>query len=1137
MLTGNNKVRDDVFDIALDEKLAPSLGGVVLGKEHEMYINSEKFFERTLITDQIANILLNILNVLKGESGRKILVLSALYGGGKTHTLLAIYHALKAPYSLLKAKAENNDVKNRINKFIEEISKIKTDIVVVDGYYSELSPSPIEPLDVRAYKIYTLWGYIAHALGSYNILGEDDEKQISPSADKILKILENKNVVILIDEIAHYIKRFYGTPDENLRRYASAIETFIEALAKAIDLVRNSILVISLPAEKKEEEVKVEITYQAIKQSIERIFKSLGRIHTEYIEPIAPRNIPALLRTRLFEEIDERRARDVHDILYKTYEENKEIFGAQVTLVGEVLNTYPFHPLYIDTLIDILDKHEYLQKTRDLLRISRNVLREVLCENKPYDLIMPWHIDLTKDSIRHILLKGEYEGFNLVINDDINSKTGLYSEKSLLAKIIAIALLTRTFVYGGGFVVKVEAFPSEKDLALMVYEPAIFQVERWAPKDIVDALKWIIGNLLYVVRDEKTGRLWFTKYTTPVKYVEEYARKIDDMLAINKIKEYADKLLRETADVIIRRRTTKVKPEIFDAELSQVNIICEPIDIDTRRYILLAYLNTPEKEKIEEILYRTKSGGIRKYANTIYVIFPSTHERIRLALDSAKKLIACDELERGKIVEKMTENLPSEEAEIAREVLRRKLEEYKTGVLGSLIRNILAIFDKIAYPYYDEKRLANTFKEEDFVVQADSIIVAVERSLSSPGIGKLKKEIDYDILDFYLREIKIDLSDGHEPKTIGTIIDYFYSNPKLPAVPKSAIIDAIKDGVKKLRIGVKSKGRIYFKKIYEAEAPQISEGEIVEIQDDNDEVLPWRIALQEQMKILKKREFIEGKERKIEEYIIKIGGKDIAVEEILNNIEKYDLELLRVAPIVKVIKTISIKLEPIKSLIEVKPNEKISIEVYVSRIGPYTGEILLKPSIGKLNKQRLIIDNAFTKEKITWIIDEIPQQTGEYSYTLDAINSQGVILDTARVTIKVIGKGPPWIEGIPSFGAKIEVLELSNKEKFSIKPLDILKRKLSGVAIVSEANFIMRMKTENGKESSIELNINNVQIDDILTIITAIISRFQLLKSSITLNLVLKPTKGDFFIMPEIKEDEKKVLEEYKIKYLERIIR
>jgi hypothetical protein len=295
------------------------------------------------------------------------------------------------------------------------------------------------------------------------------------------------------------------------------------------------------------------------------------------------------------------------------------------------------------------------------------------------------------------------------------------------------------------------------------------------------------------------------------------------------------------------------------------------------------------------------------------------------------------------------------------------------------------------------------------------------------------------------------------------------------------------------------------------------------------------------MKILKKREFIEGKERKIEEYIIKIGGKDIAVEEILNNIEKYDLELLRVAPIVKVIKTISIKLEPIKSLIEVKTNEKISIEVYVSRIGPYTGEILLKPSIGKLDKQRLIIDNAFTKEKITWIIDEIPQQTGEYSYTfsytLDAINSQGVTLDTARVTIKVIGKGPPWIEGIPSFGAKIEVLELSNKEKFSIKPLDILKRKLSGVAIVSEANFIMRMKTENGKESSIELNINNVQIDDILTIITAVISRFQLLKSSITLNLVLKPIKGDFFIMPEIKEDEKKILEEYKIKYLERIIR
>jgi predicted AAA+ superfamily ATPase len=1143
MLTGNNRVRSEVYDEALDEKMAPSLGGVVLGKEHEMYMDPEKFFERTLITDQIASILGKILSVLKGEDGNKILVLNALYGGGKTHTLLAIYHALKAPHTLLKATPENDDVRARINRFVEEIGKLrKPDIVIFDGYFSELAPSPISPLDVKAYKVYTLWGYIAHTLGSYSILREYDEKQVAPDASKLIEILRDRNAVILIDELAHYIKRFHETPDENLRRYSSAIENFIEALAKAMEIVRNAVLIISLPAERREkEEITVEITYQAIRQSIWRIFKALARVYTEHIEPIAPRNVPALLRTRLFEEIDVRRARDVYDTLRRTYEENKEIFGAQPTLIGELLRTYPFHPLYIDTLIDILDKHEGLQKTRDLLRISRKVLREVLREKRPYDLIMPWHMDLTKDPIRNTLLIGEYEGFKPVVEEDINERVKLFVEKPLLAKIAAITLLARTFVYGGGLAVippKREALPSEEDLAQMIYEPTIFHDEGWAPKDIVDAVRWISGNLLYVVRDEKTGRMWFTKFVTPIKYIEERARRIEDMLAVNKILEYADKLLRETADVLIRRRAVRVKPKVFDAEASRALKVCEPIETDDRKYVLLACLDVPEREDkrialLEDVLYRTKSGGTRRFANTIYVTFPSTQERIRWALEYAKKLIACDELEKEDIIEKLTGMLTGKEAEIAREVLKRKLEDYRGGVLENLVKNTLSIFDRIAYPHYDEKRLANSVKEMDFMVQADSIIIAAERSLSSTGIGKLKMEMDYEMLEYYLKDVGVNISEGREPKTVREIVDYFYSNPKLPAVPKEVVVDAIRDGVKRLMIGVKCRGRVRFKKVYEAEVPQSSEGESVSTIEDDDEVLPWRIALQEQMKAFKRREFVEEGKRKVEEYIIKIGGEEVAVEEVLSKIDKFDLEQLRVAPIVKVVKTVSIKIEPIKSLIEVEPGVSASIEVYVTRIGPYIGEVLLKPSYGKLDREKLKIDDAFTKEKIVWVMDKVPEHAGDYTYTLEATDLQGVSLDVARVLVRVVGK-EVWGKGIPPAGTRVKGLEMDIRERFSVKPLDILRRRLSGVAVISEAKFEITMMTEYERKPSVMLNVKDVSIDDLLTLVMAVINRFQLLKASASLNITLKPVKGEYFVMPEITEDERKVFGEYEkgIRYL-----
>ena len=1088
----------------------------------------------------MASILRNIVSVLKGEGGKKVLVLNALYGGGKTHTLLAIYHALRAPHSLLRARPESSDVKERMSKLVEEMSELRRpDLVVIDGYFSDLAPSPMSPLDVKAYKVRTLWGYIAHSLGSYSALREYDERHVAPEADKLLRILEGRSVVIPVDEIAHYVKRFYEVPDRDLQRYCSAVETFMESLVKAVDLAKSAVLIISLPAERKEEEIVVEVTYQAIRQTIERMFKSLARVYAEYVEPIAPRNVPALLRTRLFEAVDERRAKDVFDMLRKAYEENKDVFGPHVIPIEEMLKTYPFHPLYVDTLIEILDKHERLQKTRDLLRISRKVLREVLRESRPYDLIMPWHIDLTKDPIRNTLLVYEYEGFKPVVEEDLRERAR-YFEKPLLAKIAALALLARTFVYGGGLALppKAEALPSERDLAQMIYEPATFHSEGWAPKDIVDAVRWMSGNLLYVVRDEKTGRLWFTRFVTPIKYVEERAKKVDSLSAIEKVRAYAEKLLRETpADVTGRRRGARVQPKAFDPELSRALRACEPVDVDSKKYVLLACLEVPEREEerrgvLEEVLYRTKSGGTRRYANTIYVAFPSAQERVRWALDYAKKLIACDEVEEEGIIEKLTASLSGRDADIAREVLKGKLEKYRTEVFEGLIKATLGIFDRIAYPYYDAARLANTVKEMEFAVSADSIITAAERSLSSTGVGKLKTDMDFDTLDYFLREIGVDISEGDEPRTVGAIVDYFYSNPRLPATPRGVIVEAIGDGVKRLKIGVRAKGRVYFKKVYAKEAPQASEGESIATLDDSDEVLPWRIALEEQMKTLKRQEYVEREERKVEEYVIRVDGRELAVEEVLSNLGKFDLEQLRIAPIIKVVKPVSVKFELAKQVIEARPGETISLDVYVTRIGPYVGEVHLRSSTGRVDKERLKIDGAFTKERVTWTID-VPQQAGDYSYALEVADLQGALLDTAKVLVRVLGE-EGWREGVPPKGARVGELEVQIEEKLSLKPLELLRKRLEGVAMVSRAEFRVAMKVEEGRESSIALSMDNIKIDDAIALVWAILNRFQLFVRGGSISMRLKPIKGDFFTMPEMAEEERKSLGEHKVRYFAR---
>ncbi|MEM4777774.1 MAG: DUF499 domain-containing protein [Desulfurococcaceae archaeon] len=1146
MLTGYNKVRSDVFNETLDEKMAPSLGGVVLGEEHDIYVKPDQFFQRTLITDRMASILGNIVNVLKGEGGNKILVLNALYGGGKTHTLLTIYHALKASKELLKANSENEDVRRRVARLVDEIDKLgKPDIIVIDGYFSKLAPSPISPLDTGVYRVYTLWGYIAHALGNYDLMREHDEKRVAPEADRLQKLFRNRCAVILVDELAHYIKRFYETPDENLRRYSSAVESFMEVLAKTLELSDRVVLIISLPVVEKEKEVVVETTYQSIENTLKNIFKALKRVFTEYIEPISPRNIPALLRTRLFEEVDNRRARDVHEVLSKTYMENREIFGEKEqfieSVLEKILETYPFHPLYVETLIDILNKHEGLQKTRDLLRISRKVLRETLNDKRLYDIIMPWHIDLTKDSIRNVMLINEYEVFKRVIEEDVIERVKLYGEKQDLARITALTLLVRTFVYGGGLIIpKIDVLPRDRELALMIYEPRVFQLEGWVPKDIIDAIRWISENLIYVVKDEKTGRLWFTKWFTPIKYVEERARRIEDLLAYNKVVEYSEKLMRETADSLVQRKGARkaasTKPRVFDPELSKVNRSCEPVDVDSTRYVLLACLDVPEnieerRVRLEEVMYRTRSGGVRGYANTIYVIFPSSKNRIKYALDYAKKLIACEEVEKEGIIDKMYEKISVGEAELVREILKKKLEDYKIGVLRNLVSNTLSIFDRIAYPDYDDKRLANIVKEVDFIVQTDSLIYAAEKTLESTGIGKIKTDMNFDLLEHYLKSINIDISEGAEAKTVKTIIEFFYSNPRLPAAPRDVVIDAIKDGVRRLKIGVKSGEKVLFKKVYEGEAPEISEGETSISLKESDEVLPWRMALEEQLRKLRRREFVERGEKRIEEYVVRLPIGDKSTEEVVENIGSFNLESLRVKPIVKITRAVSVKIEFEKPVVEVKPGEPVYLEAYVSRIGRYVGEISLEPSNGSLDRNKFIIDDGFTREKITWFISKAPDKPGDHVFSIKILDSNGSTLGEAKLTVRVLEE-TGWIEGVPHSGLKLREIELFSGEKLSIKPLDVLNKKLSGVAIVSKASFNISAETEERMVSNVSLDVQNIQIEDLIALILSILNRFPLFKTTGSINVNLKPYKKEYFTIPELTEDEKKVLGECRIRYM-----
>ena len=1120
MLLGNNKIRGDIWNEALDEKLAPSLGGVELGLEDKIYTDPNEFFVRTLITENMMGILENLVLALSGEGGVKIQVLGSLFGGGKTHLMIAILHALNKPSALKLAKAENKEVEKRLEVLVKRLEGLgRLEIVVVDGSFAKLAPSPIEPLDAGGYKVRTLWGYLAHVLGSYSIMREHDEKLTAPDASRLFDLLKDRKVVLLVDEVAQYVKRFYESAAQDLKLYASAVLTFFENLAKAVGTAEKVSLIVTLPAEKIEGELKVDRVYISVRDTVEGIFRVLNRVGAYFVEPVAPRSVPALLKVRLFEEVDKGEAKRISEQLRRVYSENKEVFGeVGLELVSKVLDTYPFHPEYVSTLLDILDKHEGLQRTRDLLKISRKVLRDVQQdERRKYALVMPWHIDVTRDPLRSALLSGTYEGFKTTVDTDVVERCNLY-EKPWLARVAALTLFVKVFAYGGRLVPEARPYPTPSELAVAVYEPVSFAGESLAPKNLAEAISWISQNLTYIAVDERTGRLWFINYPTPVRLVEERARVIDDETAFD--------ILVDKIEGLLEKRKRKGERGLFS--LALVQRWYEPLDVDKREYFVVVCLKKPPQEELEKIVYEVRSGGTRRYANTVYVVYPSSSEKLQFAVKLAKLYKACEEVK--SMLKEYIGGFSEEEREIALNVMSEKLDRYKSNVEENFSRAVLSALDTIAYPVYDKQSSRNTVKEE-FLTQADDILFAVEKTLLDPRIGKVKRELDYEILNYYLlRNLGINLSEG-EPRKVSDLVDYFYSNPVLPAVPRDEVLNALTDGLRGLHIGLRCGDRVLFKKVIPCgeseeclrELPDRAEGQAVKV-EEGCVVLPWMEALKAQMQRLKRRETVEDGVPVIIDYVVKIDGELKTVEEVLQNLDRYDLEKLRLAPVAERRRRIMVetRLEPAE--VVCSPGDSVDVRAELSGLGPFEGEVLLEPSEGRVSRQSVYVKPGITEE-VVWTL-KAPEKGGVHSFVLTVKDDSGRVLGSATLTLRVreVVKGLGWVPRVPSPGARFGGLRV-RLEKPNFRPLSILRNRLGGDAVASEMRLSLKVRDIVGRPSSIDLRAEGITLDDALSLVATPAHRFQQRIEEFRLEMTLVSPSERPLTFPDIPEAERRELE------------
>ncbi|MCX7845325.1 MAG: hypothetical protein N2312_01795 [Dictyoglomaceae bacterium] len=355
------------------------------------------FFQKTYITDGLKNLLNIVEKRIKGRGGDPTIQLQTPFGGGKTHSLIALMHKAKVDW--------------------------KTHLAIIVG----------TNLDAKEE---TLWGFLEKQLTGKNeiLIG-----QISPGKEKIRNLLERyQPLLILMDEVLEYITKSAGVKVGESTLSAQTM-AFMQELTEVVSTLEKTCLVVTLPSSITEH-------YDSEAEKLfSQLQKVVGRVERIYT-PVQEYEIPKIIRRRLFSSIDEIEAQNIVDKFIEYAEKEKILpIGMEPSEYRRrFIESYPFIPEVIDVLYHRWGSFHSFQRTRGVLRLLSLVVYTLKDKNIPYITLSDF--DLANQNIRHELIKHIGNEFNSVIAQDITGEDSGSKkvDRELGVSYVGLKLGTRT---------------------------------------------------------------------------------------------------------------------------------------------------------------------------------------------------------------------------------------------------------------------------------------------------------------------------------------------------------------------------------------------------------------------------------------------------------------------------------------------------------------------------------------------------------------------------------------------------------------------------------------------------------------------------------------------------------------------
>ena len=510
-------------------EFAADLWQVHIGEASSEYCDPVEFFNRTYLTESLKKMLTGAVQLLSGSGGDPVVHLQTNFGGGKTHSMLALYHLFSGatPSELAGVEA--------LMQGVGAQSLPSARRVVLVG--TKISPgNPDTKHDGTVVR--TMWGELAWQLGgrpAFERIADDDARATSPGDALRHLLIEHGPSVILIDEWVAYARQLHDHSDLPGGSFETQF-TFAQALTEAAKAAGNCLLVISLPVSdtgtdpSQPKADDMEVGGRRGREALERLRNVVGRIETSW-RPASAEEGFEIVRRRLFEPLtnqDQFKSRDaVAGEFANFYRTQHQEFPTEVRdgdYEKRIKAAYPIHPEVFDRLYSDWSALASFQRTRGVLRLMAAVIHSLWERGDTNPLILPAHLAIDDQRVQWELTRYLPDTWTPVIEKDIDGPQSLPlridGEVPNLGRLSACRRVARAIYLGsapsaGSSHRGIEDRRVKLGCVLPGESPSVFG----------DALRRMAAKATYLYQDGP--RYWYDTRATVTKLAEDKAAQLE----------------------------------------------------------------------------------------------------------------------------------------------------------------------------------------------------------------------------------------------------------------------------------------------------------------------------------------------------------------------------------------------------------------------------------------------------------------------------------------------------------------------------------------------------------------------------------------------------------------------------------